>query len=1043
MDEDELLSTFNHLQDYNRYLSTVLDEGVVDLRAKDSAVYQIGLIVRVLPSRERELTEQSYLLDPYLDRMLSPAISALSISLSHQHSDSAKNTLSRLIYTFCKTRGYKVISRFFPHSIPDLVLVINASRSFTQTVTWEFRYVVLLWLSIAIKIPFDLGKILPGEDVAAQLQGLCTEYFFYPGKEREGAVLVLSRAFMRQDMKPYLSGFVGWCSDQLSSHEKNAFIAPSILQFFCEILKVSQGATVAELQSPIEVALSRTVDKSSLNPLLRKYHVKLTARVSNKLSTNIDRVEDTIGQLLDYLSDSDTIVRWSAAKHLSRLAGKLDEGGRRDILEAILSLYAYGTDVEDATTEAFATCDYAQVSENTWHGTTLALAECVRNGIVPPYFIPNLIPAAVASLHFDLKKGAASVGSNSRDAAAYLFWAMARSVAPQHLASIIDTVSVNLIQKALFDREVHIRRAASAAFQELVGRTNLVKYGIDVLRAVDFFVVGVRRTAFLDAAVEVCEYDFYRNSIIPFVASNVLTHWDFDMRKLSSKFMGRVCEKHVYLVDEVVNKLTPRISTNDPILLHGSLATLYQLASALPCANELHDRVFGQLKQVQLWALQTPRFSPVLEVCNNVIGAVSNTTNAPKHQDIALKIISAGMTHKSEVVRFASSNALGKVSKNCDCDRVIVKMISDFDTAEEAHQQSIPLALGHIHYSNVGVRTEALECLLRICKAKVVVECRVNAYESLSKVFSSLDDDAQKETVLHNFYNGLWDYAIDQRGDVGAWVRQSCAKGLGMCIGAHYSSRFVEMVISRLVGVSLDNIYTSRWIALDELEKILPFTTQSLATPLEHFIEDTKQMTEDVYSSNKIYENVVPLYEKCEPVRDGILMGLALAIISKNEVSVYNSRKAVLRISEELLDDVMVRCQKLAGTNTKTSFFTGLANILFNVADESAFEKEDHFKQLVTFNEKYCQKSKVISRITVGMKIATVLYYKFGYSEAHQTLRQYLLHPLPRIRATTAEEVYIQAQTYATSSDKQLEWLMDTDWLSKSITRIIASEVYL
>lgn len=129
--------------------------------------------------------------------MLSPAISALSISLSHQHSDSAKNTLSRLIYTFCKTRGYKVISRFFPHSIPDLVLVINASRSFTQTVTWEFRYVVLLWLSIAIKIPFDLGKILPGEDVAAQLQGLCTEYFFYPGKEREGAVLVLSRAFMR------------------------------------------------------------------------------------------------------------------------------------------------------------------------------------------------------------------------------------------------------------------------------------------------------------------------------------------------------------------------------------------------------------------------------------------------------------------------------------------------------------------------------------------------------------------------------------------------------------------------------------------------------------------------------------------------------------------------------------------------------------------------------------------------------------------------------------------------------------------------------
>lgn len=172
--------------------------------------------------------------------MLSPAINALSISISNHHSDAAKNTLSRLVYTFCKTRGYKVISRFFPHSIPDLVLVINASQSFTEGVAWEFRYVVLLWLSIAIKIPFDLGKILPGQDVAAQLQDLCTSYFFHPGKEREGAVLVLSRAFMRwvlsnssdlltqyflrQDMRPYLSGFVGWCSEQLSSHEQNTFI---------------------------------------------------------------------------------------------------------------------------------------------------------------------------------------------------------------------------------------------------------------------------------------------------------------------------------------------------------------------------------------------------------------------------------------------------------------------------------------------------------------------------------------------------------------------------------------------------------------------------------------------------------------------------------------------------------------------------------------------------------------------------------------------------------------------------------------------------
>lgn len=45
MEEDELLSTFNHLQEYRKYLDTVLDESITDTRTKDSAVYQIGLVV--------------------------------------------------------------------------------------------------------------------------------------------------------------------------------------------------------------------------------------------------------------------------------------------------------------------------------------------------------------------------------------------------------------------------------------------------------------------------------------------------------------------------------------------------------------------------------------------------------------------------------------------------------------------------------------------------------------------------------------------------------------------------------------------------------------------------------------------------------------------------------------------------------------------------------------------------------------------------------------------------------------------------------------
>jgi hypothetical protein len=73
-------------------------------------------------------------------------------------------------------------------------------------------------------------------------------------------------------------------------------------------------------------------------------------------------------------------------------------------------------------------------------------------------------------LYFDIRKGAHSIGSNVRDAAAYVLWALARAQGAAALALHADNLAGRLVTVSLFDREIHIRRAASAAFQEHVGR---------------------------------------------------------------------------------------------------------------------------------------------------------------------------------------------------------------------------------------------------------------------------------------------------------------------------------------------------------------------------------------------------------------------------------------------------------------------------------------------------------------------------------------------------------------------------------------------
>jgi hypothetical protein len=59
----------------------------------------------------------------------------------------------------------------------------------------------------------------------------------------------------------------------------------------------------------------------------------------------------------------------------------------------------------------------------------------------------------------------AAASVNVRDAACYICWAFARAYEAQIFREHVETLAGQLVCLALFDREVNIRRAASAAFQ--------------------------------------------------------------------------------------------------------------------------------------------------------------------------------------------------------------------------------------------------------------------------------------------------------------------------------------------------------------------------------------------------------------------------------------------------------------------------------------------------------------------------------------------------------------------------------------------------
>jgi tubulin-specific chaperone D len=195
----------------------------------------IYFILKVCYNQFAEYQEQPYLLDPYLEDLIGAVVRPLKTFAAefNKHGSSWKgqsyiriSRLSTLLYMYIKFRGHKTISRcsfvglkakyqytvsvrYFPHEVADLSIALDfilAPDSPTQqNWQWELRYVVLLWLSLIVRIPFDLSLFDPENQPhksANALQSVGEKYMSKAGPERTAAALLLSRLFMRYNRTP-------------------------------------------------------------------------------------------------------------------------------------------------------------------------------------------------------------------------------------------------------------------------------------------------------------------------------------------------------------------------------------------------------------------------------------------------------------------------------------------------------------------------------------------------------------------------------------------------------------------------------------------------------------------------------------------------------------------------------------------------------------------------------------------------------------------------------------------------------------------------
>lgn len=430
--------------------------------------------------------------------------------------------------------------------------------------TWEERYICLLWLSHLLLAPFDLATISStgtAEDEKAEIPGLkwpdnlpgitiravplAVRYLASAGKERDAAKALLVRISMRKDMQEFglLHALVEWA---LSNLQSSAHSTVNSTYYLVGILSYLGGLLVSSANTsdmnPYLTNIYRTVQTISeeetaafqsirSSALARKTVIKVMRSITviavqrkNSLSERdietTEIVESTIGHLLEALADNDTPVRLAASKALSIITLRLAPAMAMQVVEAVLDSLNRNVlwVANNIGGHRGKTRDLSAVNPLEWHGLILTLSHLLYRRSPPPESLSEIFKALLLGLSFEQRStSGSSIGTNVRDAACFGIWALARRYTTDELqnvvitpgiavkedkgSSVIQVLATELVVSASLDPAGNIRRGASAALQELIGRhPDTVAEGIAVVQVVDYHAVALRSRAMLEVA---------------------------------------------------------------------------------------------------------------------------------------------------------------------------------------------------------------------------------------------------------------------------------------------------------------------------------------------------------------------------------------------------------------------------------------------------------------------------------------------------------------------------------------------------------------
>jgi hypothetical protein len=176
---------------------------------------------------------------------------------------------------------FVIAARFFPHEVADLerTFAYLEALNHDATVTWEARFVLLLWLAIIVLIPFALKIVDSSEDatLASKMHAVAKNYLNDTGVIQNAAAMLISTLLTRPDTASELKQFLEWSKGVLADPTAATSLVSGV---YHSLIGIFQRGDRDRLLECVQIVFDASMKPSKSSMTNKKLSLKLIQRIS-------------------------------------------------------------------------------------------------------------------------------------------------------------------------------------------------------------------------------------------------------------------------------------------------------------------------------------------------------------------------------------------------------------------------------------------------------------------------------------------------------------------------------------------------------------------------------------------------------------------------------------------------------------------------------------------------------------------------------------------------------------------------------------------